>query len=190
MAKSERELANRTRRLLPCPQCSGEVERDRCMCDWCGALVHLSPREDAFRLEGVVCFTCGYGNPGSERRRECAQCGHAFAATCPGCAAPVPLARRCCSQCGMSVEEFDAERTRLEVIALQERRHGERGWLSLFRWQVLVGIALVALGLLVGRVDRDLRRPLVGAGIFNGAFGLFPLGLARLSGRRLRRLEA
>ena len=30
----------------------------------------------------------------------------------------------------------------------------------------------------------------VGAGVLTGAFGLFPLGLARLSARRLRRLEA
>jgi hypothetical protein len=190
MAKSERDLVKRERRLLRCPHCSGEIERDRCMCDWCGAVVYLSPREDAFRLEGIVCFACGHGNPGPERRRECLRCGQSFAATCPGCAAPVPLVRRCCGHCGMSVEEFDAERTRLEVAERQERRQCERVWMALFRWQVVVGIALMALGLVVGRADRELRRPLVGAGALTGGSGLFPLGLARLAARRFRRLEA
>jgi hypothetical protein len=190
MAKSEHDLVKRARRLLRCPQCSGEIERDRCMCDWCGAVVYLSPREDAFRLEGIVCFACGHGNPGPERRRECARCGQSFATTCPGCAAPVPLVRRYCGQCGMSVEEFDAERARHQVAEWQERRQGERGWIALFRWQVVVGIALMALGLVIGRADRELRRPLISAGVLTGGFGLFSLGLARLSTRRLRRLEA
>jgi hypothetical protein len=190
MAKSEHDLVKRARRLLRCPHCSGEIERNRCMCDWCGAVVYLSPRADAFRLEGIVCFACQYGNPGPEPRRECARCGQPFATTCPGCAAPVPLARRCCGQCGMSVEEFDAERARLDVSERQERRRGERGWVSFFRWQVVVGIALMALGLVVGRADRQLRRPLVGTGVLTECFALFPLGLARLSARRLRRMEA
>src|SRR5919204_7034311 len=101
MAKSEYDLAKRARRRLRCPQCTGEIERDRCMCDWCGAVVYLAPRDDAFRLEGVVCFACGYGNPGAERRRECAWCGQPFAATCPNCAQAAPLGRRCCPKCGL-----------------------------------------------------------------------------------------
>src|SRR5262249_44608734 len=175
MAKSEHELVKRERRLLRCPQCSGEIERDRCMCDWCGAVVYLAPREDAFRLEGVVCFACGYGNPGPERRRECARCGQSFATTCPGCARPVPLVRRCCRQCGMSVEEFDAERARLEVAQRQESRHCARAWISIFRWQVVVGIALMLLGLVIGRADRVLRRPLISAVPFTAPSGLFPV---------------
>jgi hypothetical protein len=190
MAKSERDLIRRERRLLRCPQCSGEIERGRCMCDWCGAVVYLSPRQDLFRLEGVVCFACGYGNPGPEPSRACVRCGQPFAATCPGCAAPVPLVRRCCGQCGMSVEEFDGERARQEVAQQNERRLGERGWISLFRWQVVVGIALMALGLVVGRLDRELRRPLVGAGALAGGAALFPLALARRTARRWGRLEA
>ena len=57
-------------------------------------------------------------------------------------------------------------------------------------WQVVVGIALMALGLVVGRADQELRRPLVGAGALTGGSGLFPLGLARLAAARFRRLEA
>jgi len=190
MAKSERELVKRARRLLRCPQCSGEIERDRCMCDWCGAVVYLAPREDALCLEGVVCFACGYGNPGPERRRECIRCRQSFATTCPGCAQPVPLVRRCCGHCGMSVEEFDAERARLEVAERQESRQCARAWIALFRWQVVVGLALMLLGLVIGRADRDLRRPLVSAGALTGGAALFPLGLVRLASRRFRRLEA
>ena len=67
MAKSERELVSRARRLLRCPQCAGEIERDRCMCDWCGAVAHLAPREDAFRLEGIVCFADRAEHPVGDR---------------------------------------------------------------------------------------------------------------------------
>jgi hypothetical protein len=189
MAKSERELLNRARRRLRCPQCAGEIERTRCLCDWCGAVVYLAPAEDALRLEGIVCFACGYGNPGPEPRRACGRCGQSFATTCPGCAAAVPLSRRCCGDCGMSVEEFDAERARLEVAEGRERRQGERSWIALFRWQVVIGIALMALGLILGRADRGLRRPLISAGVLTGVFGAFPLGLARATAGR-RRTEA
>src|SRR5688572_21587567 len=101
MAKSERDLLGGGSRRLRCPQCAGEIESSRCMCDWCGAIVHLAPRGDALRLEGVVCFGCGHGNPGAERQKECARCGRPFAITCPGCAAPVPLLHRCCGECGI-----------------------------------------------------------------------------------------
>src|SRR5437763_17100847 len=94
MAKSEWELRGSELRWLHCPQCSGEIERDRCMCDWCGAVVYLAPREDALCLEGVVCFACGYGNPGPERRRECMRCTQSLATTCPSRLQPVPLVRR------------------------------------------------------------------------------------------------
>ena len=181
MAKSERDLLRGEQRRLRCPQCAGEIERTRCMCDWCGAVVSLAAAEHALRLEGAVCFACGYGNPGPAPRRACARCEQPFAATCPGCAAPVPLARRCCGACGLSVEEFDAERVRLEVAERQERRQSERVWYRLCCWQTVVGIALIALGLVVGRSDAALRRPLVGSGAVMGAFGAFPLGLARAS---------
>ena len=187
MAKSERELLKRQAERLPCPQCGGEVERSRCMCGWCGAVVYLAPKGDALRLEGAVCFACGYGNPGPEPRRACGRCGQPFAATCPGCTAPVPLARRCCSDCGLSVEEFDAERVRLEVAERRERRQCERGWYGVLCWQMVVGIALMALGLVIGRADRNLRRPLVGAGAVAGALGAFPLGIARAAAGRRRR---
>jgi hypothetical protein len=189
MAKSERELANGQRRRLPCPQCGGEIERDRCMCDWCGAVVYLAPKEDALRLEGVVCFACGYGNPGPERRRACGECGQVFAATCPGCAAAVPLVGRCCGGCGLSVEDFDAERARVEVAERRERRECERVLFAVFRWQIVVGIALMALGFLVGRSDALMRRQLVGAGAGTGMFGALPLALARAAGPQFRRQE-
>jgi hypothetical protein len=190
MAKSERELLTRGARRLRCPQCAGEVERNRCMCGWCGAVVHLAPRGDALRLEGVVCFGCGYGNPGAEPRRACARCGQSFASTCPGCAAPVPLARCCCPECGLSVEAFDAERVRLEVAERQERRQSERVWYGVLCWQMVVGVALMALGLVVGRSDAGLRRPLLGSGAVTGALGAFPLALARATASRRRPQEA
>ncbi len=190
MAKSERDLSRRQMRRLRCPQCGGEVERDRCMCDWCGAVVTLTPRQDALRLEGMVCFACGHGNPGSDRQRACGRCGHSFAATCPGCAAPVPLSGRCCGGCGLSVEDFDGERARLEVAERQERRECERVLFAVFRWQMVVGVALMGLGLVIGRVDSALRRQLVGVGAGTGAFGALPLGLARVVGGRFRRGEA
>jgi hypothetical protein len=71
----------------------------------------------------------------------------------------------------------------------QERREGERVLFAVFRWQIVVGMALMALGLVVGRSDNDLRRQLVGAGAGTGAFGALPLGLARLAGSRFRRGE-
>lgn len=190
MAKSERDLTGEQVRRLRCPQCAGEIERTRCMCDWCGAVVSLSTRGDAFCLEGIVCFACGYGNPGPERRRECARCGHAFAATCPGCAAAVALSSCCCAKCGLSVEDFDAERARREVAERQERRQSERVLFAVLRWQVVVGMAMMALGLIVGRIDAELRRHLVRAGAGAGASGALPLGLARAAGPRFRRREA
>jgi hypothetical protein len=189
MARSERDLFSGALRRLRCPQCGGEIERDRCMCDWCGAVLSLTSRGDALRLEGVVCFACGHGNPGSERQRACGRCGQPFAATCPDCSAPVPLAGRCCGRCGLSVEDFNAERARLEVAAHQERRECERVLFAVFRWQVAVGIALMGLGLIVGRSDSGLRRPLVGVGAGAGALGALPLGLAHLAARRFRRWE-
>jgi hypothetical protein len=189
MAKSERELASGQRRRLPCPQCGGEIERDRCMCGWCGAVVYLAPKEDVLRLEGIVCFACGCGNPGPERRRACAECGQPFAATCPGCAAAVPLAGRCCMRCGLSVEDFDAERARVEVAARRKRRESARVLFAVFRWQIVVGIALMVLGFLVGRSDALLRRQLVGVGVGTGAFGALPLALARAAGPRFRQQE-
>ena len=189
MAKSERDLSSGARRRLPCPLCGGEIERDRCMCDWCGAVVYLAPRGDALRLEGVVCFACGYGNPGAAPQRECMRCGHSFAATCPGCATAVPLTGRCCVRCGLSVEDFDAERARAEVAERQERRECERVLFSVFRWQIVVGLALMVLGFLVGRSDTLLRRQLVAAGAGAGAFGALPLGLAWAAGPRFRRSE-
>jgi hypothetical protein len=169
MAKSEWDLSSGQRRRLRCPLCSGEMERDRCMCPWCGAVVYTAPREEALRLEGVVCFACGHGNPGPEVPRHCRECGRPFAATCPGCAAPVPLVGRCCSGCGLSVEDFDSERARQEVAERQERRDSERVLFAVFRWQVVVGLALMLLGFLVGRADSTL-----------------PLGLVRLTGPRFR----
>jgi hypothetical protein len=188
MAKSEWDLSSSVRRLR-CPLCGGELERDRCMCDWCGAVVYLSPQGDALRLEGVVCFACDYGNPGSERRRACARCGHSFAATCPRCAVAVPLTGRCCPECGLSIEDFDAERTRMEVAQQQERRECERVLYQVFRWQVVVGLALMVLGLLVGRSDARLRRPLLLMGAGTGVLGALPLGLSRAAGPRFRRRE-
>ena len=44
-----------------------------------------------------------------------------------------------------------------------------------------------ALGLVVGRSDAALRRPLVGSGAVMGAFGAFPLGIARAAASRRRR---
>jgi hypothetical protein len=189
MAKSERELRGEELRWLRCPQCAGEMERAHCMCGWCGAVVYPAPRGDALRLEGVVCFSCGYGNPGSERRQACGRCGRSFSVLCPGCAAPVPLARRCCGECGMSVEEFATERARREVADRQDRRDRERAWVAFFRWQVVVGMALMALGLLIGRSEVDLRRRVVGAGAWTGALGALPLGLVRAAGTRFRRRE-
>ena len=63
-------------------------------------------------------------------------------------------------------EEIEAElrALRLEVAERQERRQSERVWYRLFCWQTVVGIALIALGLVVGRSDAALRRPLVGSG--------------------------
>jgi hypothetical protein len=186
MAKSEWDLSSGQRRLR-CPLCSGEMERDRCMCPWCGAVVYPAPREEGLRLEGVVCFSCGQGNPGPEVPRHCRVCGRPFATTCPGCTAPVPLRGRCCSGCGLSVEDFDSERTRQEVEARQERRDCERVLFAVFRWQVVVGLALTLLGFLLGRADPTLRRQLVGVGAGTGVFGALPLGLARLTGPRFRR---
>ena len=54
MAKSERDLLRGEQRRLRCPQCAGEIERTRCMCDWCGAVVSLAAAGDALRLEGAV----------------------------------------------------------------------------------------------------------------------------------------
>lgn len=187
MAKSEWDLLGRQPVRLRCPQCGGEVERARCMCGWCGAVVYLAPRADALRLEGSICFACGYGNPGPEPRRCCGRCGQPFAATCPGCAAPVPLAAGCCSHCGLSVEEFDAERVRMDVVERQERRQCERAWSALLCCQMGVGVALMALGLAVGRFRSELRRPLLGSGAAAGVLGAFPLGLARAAARRRRR---
>lgn len=187
MAKSERDLLKRATRRLRCPQCAGEVERARCMCGWCGAVIYLAPKGDALRLEGAVCFACGYANPGREPRRACGRCGQPFAATCPGCAAPVPLARRCCNSCGMSVEQFDAERVRLEVAERAERRQCERVWYRVLCWQMVVGVALMALGLVVGGADGELRRPLIGSGAATGVLGAFPLGFARAAAGRRRR---
>jgi hypothetical protein len=189
MAKSERELARGQRRRLPCPQCGGEIERDRCMCDWCGAVVYVAPKEERLRLEGVVCFGCGYGNPGSERRRACGECGQPFAATCPGCAVAVPLAGRCCPRCGLSMEDFDAERARVEVAQRRERRERGRVLFAVFRWQIVVGVALMALGFLVGRSDALLRRQLVGIGAGTGVFGALPLALVYAIRPRFRQQE-
>jgi hypothetical protein len=189
MAKSEWELRGQELRWLHCPQCAGEIERDRCMCGWCGAVVYPATRGDMLRLEGVVCFSCGYGNPGSERRQACGECGKPFSVLCPGCATPVSLAHRCCVSCGMSVEEFDTERTRREVADRQERRDQERALFAFFRWQVVVGMALMALGLLIGRSEVDLRRRVVGGGALTGALGALPLGFARAAGSRFRRRE-
>ena len=60
---------------------------------------------------------------------------------------------------------------------------------AMFRWQIVVGIALMVLGFLVGRSDALLRRQLVGVGAGTGLFGALPLGLARAAGPRFRQQE-
>ena len=89
----------------------------------------------------------------------------------------------------MSVEEFDTERTRREVADRQERRDQERALYAFFRWQVVVGMALMALGLLIGRSESDVRRRVIDAGAWTGVLGALPLGFAHDAGSRFRRRE-
>src|SRR5205823_8248995 len=141
MSDTERFTRTETgQRLLRCPKCAAEIESRASMCEYCGALVQLIGRGGAFGLDGIVCFDCGEANRWSADGAHCRGCGRPFATTCPGCGEGVPLDRRLCPGCRLSVEQFDVERARAVVECRRERREAERFSMLCARWQAFVGL--------------------------------------------------
>src|ERR1041384_2529418 len=152
MADTERFARTETpRRMLRFPKCAAEIDSHAAMCEYCGALVHVTGRGYTLALDGIICFDCGDANRWSAEGTHCRGCGQPFATTCPDCGAGVPLGPRLCQSCGLSIEEFDVARARTVVERRREEREAERFLLTFMRWQAVLGLLLVLVALLVGR---------------------------------------
>jgi predicted amidophosphoribosyltransferase len=173
-----------TRRLLRCPKCDAEIDSHASMCEYCGALVHVTGKGYTLALEGMICFSCGDANRWSAEGAHCRGCGLPFATTCPGCGEGVPLGRRLCQGCGLSVEDFAVERARVTVERHRERRDSERLMIAFARWQAFIGVVLMLAALLVSRVEPRARRPLLALGAAVTLTGFLPVVVSAHSARR------
>jgi hypothetical protein len=132
----------------------------------------------------MICFYCGDANPWSADGSHCRGCGRPFAATCPRCDEGVPLGKRLCHGCGLSVEDFGVERARSAVEGYRRRREADRSMVLFVRWQILLGIALMLLSLLCARFEPRARRPLLALGAAVALTALIPTVITLREGRR------
>ena len=73
----------------------------------------------------------------------------------------------------------------------REEREAERFLIAFMRWQAVLGLLLVLIALLVGRIEPRIRRPFLVLGAAAGLTALLPavITASATRSRRSRRLE-